>query len=269
MGNEQYIIRGGEEGRERLRLLSEVMGPTTRALLADVGIRTGSLCLDVGCGGGDVTFELVRLTGPDGRAVGVDIDQVKITLARKDAAEQGLSNLDFLIRDITEWKPDEVFDVVYARFLLTHLRNPGQVISAMQRCIRPGGVIIVEDIDFRGHFSEPDCPALQRYVDYYTKAAQARGGDPNIGPRLPGLLRSAGFENVQMKVIHPAALEGGIKLLTCVTLENITEAVLRDKLSSEENLRATAEELHAFCRDPKTVLGGPRIFQVWGRNSGR
>jgi hypothetical protein len=51
-----------------------------------------------------------------------------------------------------------------------------------------------------------------------------------------------------MKLFHPAALDGGIKLLTCVTLEYIAEAVLDD------------------APDPHTVLGGPRVFQVWGRN---
>jgi hypothetical protein len=38
MGNETYVIRGGVEGRERLRLLSEVMAPSTRALLAEVDL---------------------------------------------------------------------------------------------------------------------------------------------------------------------------------------------------------------------------------------
>ena len=95
---------------------------------------------------------------------------------------------------------------------------------------------------------------------------QLRGADPNIGPRLPGLLREAGFEDVQMKLVQPAALVGGIKLLTCVTLENIAEAVVRDDLASEEELRTAMGELYAFARDPHTVLGGPRVFQTWGRN---
>jgi hypothetical protein len=124
-------------------------------------------------------------------------------------------------------------------------------------------VIIVEDIDFRGHFAEPVCPALRKFVDFYTKSVQTRGADPNIGPRLPGLLREAGFEDVRMKLVHHAALEGGIKLLTCVTLENIAEAVLDDGLATEEELRETIKELYAFARDPHTVLGGPRIFQAW------
>ena len=266
MGAERYVIRGGVQGRERLRLLSEVMAPSTRALLADVGVPAGSKCLDVGCGGGAVTLELARAAGPAGRAMGVDLDETKVEIARREAEQRGCSNVSFEVRDLTKWEPDELYDVVVARFLLTHLADPGGVVSAMRRHVRPGGVIVVEDIDFRGHFAEPDCPALRRFVELYTRSVQARGADPNIGPRLPGLLRGAGFGDVRMKLVHPAALEGGIKLLTCVTLESIAEAVVGDGLITDEKLRETIEELYAFARDPHTVLGGPRVFQAWGRS---
>lgn len=259
-----YAIRGGVEGRERLRLLSEVMGTRTRALLAAVGIPAGSVCLDLGCGGGDVTFDIARITGPGGRVTAVDIDEAKLEIARREAAQQGISNVVFEVQDINAWKPAEKFDVVYARFILTHLASPDTVIETLHRRIRPGGVMIVEDIDFRGHFAEPDCPALRTYVELYTNSVRQRGGDPEIGPRLPGLLRRAGFEDVCLQLHHPVALEGGIKLLTCVTLENIAEAVLDDKLITGSKLRETIEELYAFARDPTTVLGGPRVFQTWG-----
>lgn len=65
---------------------------------------------------------------------------------------------------------------------------------------------------------------------------------------------------------HPAALRGGIKILTCITLESIAEAVLADGLTTDDELRSTVEELRAFADDPHTVLGGPRIIQAWGRS---
>ena len=265
----RYVIRGGVEGRERLRLLAEVMGPSTRELLAAVGIPSGAACLDVGCGGGDVTLDLARAAGPAGRAIGVDLDEVKIDLARQEAERRGLSNVSFEARDVSDWEPDEPFDVVYARFLLTHLAEPEGLLAAMRRHVRPGGVIVLEDIDFRGHFSEPDCPALRRFVELYTRSVQCRGADPNIGPRLPGLLREAGLGGIEMRLVHPAALEGGIKLLTCVTLENIADTVVKDALIQPDELQETIEALWAFARDPHTIVGGPRVFQAWGRNGAR
>jgi len=264
MGLEGYVIRGGVEGRERLRLLSEVFGPFTQALLEDVGIAAGSVCLDVGCGGGDVTHKLARAAGATGRALGVDLDAVKLEMARREAEQLGISNVGFERQDVVTWQPGERFDVVYARFLLTHLTDPGALVTAIRRHVRPGGVFIVEDIDFRGHFAEPDCPALQRYVEYYSKSVQARGADPNIGPRLPGLLRDAGFHDVGMKLVQSAALEGGIKRLCCVTLESIADAVLKDGLTTEQDLRQTIEELYAFANNRDTLIAGPRVVQAWG-----
>lgn len=69
-----YAIRGGLPGRERLRVLSHVMQPTTLALFRHVGAGPGMACLEVGCGGGDVALDLARMVGPEGSVIGTDID---------------------------------------------------------------------------------------------------------------------------------------------------------------------------------------------------
>ena len=260
-----YVIRGGVEGRERLRLLAEALAPATRSLLAEAGVRPGSVCLDVGCGGGDVTRELARAAGPSGRVLGVDLDEVKLGIARRECAEAGLGNVAFAACDVTAWESSDVFDVIYARFLLTHLADPGRLLRSLRPRLRPGGRIIVEDIDFRGHFAEPACPAFDRYVELYTKSVENRGADANIGPRLPGLLREAGFEDVRMRLTQPGGLDVRVKLMAAMTFESISETILRDGLIGEDELRRAIEELYAFCGDPDTVVAGPRVIQAWGR----
>lgn len=265
MDTKRYVIQGGAQGRERLRILAGVMGAQTRALLDAVGIPSGASCLDVGCGGGDVSIELARRVGASGRVTGVDLDETKIQIAREEAEQHGLTQVSFDVRDVTAWEPDAQFDVVYARFLLTHLSHPGPLVAAFRRHLRPGGVVIVEDIDFRGHFAEPECPALTRFVELYSASVRRRGADPNIGPRLPALLRDGGFADVHLRLAHPVAMQGGIKLLTCITLESIADAVVKDGLITDAELRKTIDELRAFAADPHTVLGGPRVFQAWSR----
>ena len=63
---DRYVIRGGAQGRERLRLLSTVMGAHSRALLDAAGVRRGDRCVDIGCGGGEVAFELAEIDGAEG-----------------------------------------------------------------------------------------------------------------------------------------------------------------------------------------------------------
>jgi len=265
VANETYVIRGGAEGRARLRVLSEVMGPATRALLAEAGVARGAVCLDVGCGGGDVTRELARLVGPEGQVTGVDRDPATLEIARRETAELGFDNVAYEAHDVLGWQPDRTWDVIYARFLLSHLADPGSLIATLRRSLRPGGALVLEDIDFRGHFSEPACDAFRSSVELYTEAVRGRGGDANLGPRLPGLLRAAGFEPVHVRLHQPVALAGGMKDLVCVTLESITGAILEQGLASAAALDETIAALRAFAADPHSVVGGPRVFQAWAR----
>ena len=96
MSSEHYVLRGGIEGRERLRILARVMRPYTLDLFTQSAIAFRKQgCLDVGCGGGDVTFDLARLVGPKGQVVGVDLDEAKLELARSEAKTFQLDNVDF------------------------------------------------------------------------------------------------------------------------------------------------------------------------------
>jgi hypothetical protein len=99
------------------------------------------------------------------------------------------------------------------------------------------------------------------------ETARRRGVDPNIGPRLPVLLLDAGLENVQMQVTQPAGLTGEVKLLNPVTMENIADAVLAEKLASAEEVQQLIDELYAFAHDPRTVASIVRVVQSWGYRS--
>jgi ubiquinone/menaquinone biosynthesis C-methylase UbiE len=260
-----YVIRGGIEGRNRLRILSRVMWPSTLNLLQRAGVRPGLRCLDIGCGGGDVSCELARLVGPSGSVVGMDIDEVKIAIAREEAAALDISNLEFRACNLCETEPQPEFDFVYARFLLTHLTDPDAMLAKIRSALRPGGTLVVADIDFRGYFSYPESPALARYVALYTEAVKRRGGDANIGPRLPALLAANGFENIQMSIAQPAGLDGEVRLITPLTMENIADAVIAEGLASRVEIDQIVDELYTYARTPGTIGCAPRIVEAWGQ----
>jgi SAM-dependent methyltransferase len=260
-----YVIRGGLEGRERLRVLARVMWPTTSALFARVGIASTARCLDLGCGGGDVTRELAQIAS-DGFVVGTDLDATKVELARAETADAGVDNVEFRVEDALQPPADwQRFDVVYARFLFSHLADPSKALENITARVEPGGVLLVEDIDCSGHFCYPPSLAFARYVEWYIKTAHARGCDPNIGPRLPGLLRDAGLDDIAMNVVQPAGFSGEIKLIAPITMEMVADSVVAADVASIEEVNQTVDELYAFANTEGTVQSLPRIVQTWGR----
>jgi SAM-dependent methyltransferase len=241
------------------------MWPTTETLLARVGIAPTARCLDFGCGGGDFTVSLARLV-PDGAVVGIDLDEAKLAIARDEAATAGVANVEFRAGDVMDPSlGDEPFDVVYARFLLTHLHDPVAAATNLADCLVPGGVLIVEDIDFRGHFCEPECQEFDRYVELYTQSVRARGCDPNIGPRLPRILRDAGLVDVAMNVVQPAGATGEVKLMAPITMEAIADAVIESGLASLDEINSLVDALYEFAKTEGTVSSLPRVVQSWGR----
>jgi SAM-dependent methyltransferase len=262
-----YAIRGGAAGRERLRILSRIMCASTTSLFDRLAISNEQECLDVGCGGGDVTLELARRIGPRGKAVGVDIDATQLDIARGEADAQGFRNVEFRLLDARTMDLDMevVFDVVYARFLLTHLADPSHAVAAFYKHVRPGGLVIVEDIDFDGYFTYPEFEAFRRYKELYCDLVRRRGGDPNIGPRLPILLMDAGLEKVATTIVQPIGTEGEVKFMNSITLENIADAVLADGLAARQEIDGLIQDLTRFAENPRTVAGVPRVVQAWGR----
>jgi SAM-dependent methyltransferase len=187
-----YTITGGEQGKRRLNLLAEIMRPTTLRLLAEAGLRGGDRCLDLGCGGGHITLDMARITGPGGLVTGVDFDPQVVELARQDATDAGAGNIEYHIADARVFDGGQ-FDLIYARFLLSHLSQAGTVLARMRQLARPGGRIVVEDTDMSGCYCHPHDPANPRFAELYTAVVRGGGGDANLGRRLPGLALVAGL----------------------------------------------------------------------------
>ncbi|HET6762504.1 MAG TPA: methyltransferase domain-containing protein [Longimicrobiaceae bacterium] len=260
----RYALRGGSDGRERLRVLARVMRPTTQALFDRLGIGAGMSCLDVGCGGGDVTLDLAARVGPAGHAVGVDVDAAKVELARAEALERGVANVEFRAADLRTLR-GEAFDVVYARFVLSHLADPAAAVDAFRRHLRPGGILVVEDTDFAGYFVHPPSASFDRFVSLYRVAVRGRGGDADIGPRLPGMLAAVGLQGVDAGVVQPMGTTGEVKLVNPLTMRNAADAVVADGLASAEEVEAIVADLYAYADDPTTFAGVVRVVQAWGR----
>ena len=92
-----------------------------------------------------------------------------------------------------------------------------------------------------------------------------RGGDADIGPKLPGLLRDAGVGDVRIEVAQPVAMAGPGKLIGCFTLQLIGDAIVSEGLATSNEIDALLGELWAFTEEPTTIMSQPRVVQAYGR----
>jgi ubiquinone/menaquinone biosynthesis C-methylase UbiE len=263
----RYAIRGGREGYDRLKLLARARWADTSDFLDRVGVRPGMRCLDLGCGGGEVTFELARLSGPEGLVVGLDMDEVKLALGRETAEERGLANVEFRPADVVNWNEPDSYDLVFSRFLMHHLPEPVGLLRTMWAAVRVGGALAVEDADFDGLFCDPPNDGFDFFARTYAEVLDRRGGDASAGRKLYRYFREAGIPEPQMALVHTVHTSGEGKTLTLSTLEATAEAILAEGIATDDELRSAIASFTAHTLDPTTVVGEPRIFQLWSRRA--
>jgi len=263
--DETYIIRGGEKGRARLKVLARILAASTGRLLDHAGSLDAARIVDLGCGGGDVTVELARRAGPQACVWGLDLDAKVLELAEAEARQAGVANVTFAQVDIGgDWPVDKA-SVIYARFILTHMREPEAVIARAAAALASGGTMIVEDIDMEGRFWDPASPALTRLTELYTRAATMRGGDPTIGRKLTRLLEDAGFAIAHSALAQPFGRDGDVKQLAMLDFANIADSIVALGLLQRAEADALAGDVNAFAARADTTISLPRVFQVVGR----
>jgi len=265
MPKKDYILARGAKGRERLRILARVMRDGTLPLLERAGIPAGAACLDVGCGGGDVSLLLARLVGTTGRVVGIDQDASVVQIAAEEAAAEALAQLSFRTQSVFDLEADEGFDVIYCRFVLTHLPERDRAMRCMLGAVKPGGLMIFEDIDYSGHFCHPARPVMDDYMRLYAETARRNGADAYFGLKMPLFLKSAGLVEIETRVSYPAGLDGEAKIVNALTMEGIGPRVVEAGLATAEEVERIVDALYDIAADPTIFASIARVVQAWGR----
>lgn len=147
---------GVEADRFGARLYDSLDGLPDAAALASIGcgnptavagLHPGEVVLDLGSGGGIDVLLSARRVGPSGTAYGVDFVPEMLELARRNAAEAGATNVEFLEGYIEAVPlPDESIDVVISNCVINLSPDKAAVFAEMRRLLRPGGRIGVSDV---------------------------------------------------------------------------------------------------------------------------
>jgi len=101
--------------------------------------RPGDRVLDIGCGFGDTTQQLAGLVGPEGEAVGVDVSEPFVAMAREEVASVGVGNVTFLSGDVQIMDFGGTFDYAFSRMGIMFFANPVQALRNVREALAPGG----------------------------------------------------------------------------------------------------------------------------------
>jgi len=120
-------------------LVAGGLGAHGDAAMAAHPPRPGDRVLDLGCGFGDTTQRLAELVGADGEALGVDVSEPFIALARKEAEEAGAANVRFAVGDVQVAAFEETFDYAFSRMGIMFFASPVQALRNVCAALAPGG----------------------------------------------------------------------------------------------------------------------------------
>ena len=110
-------------------------------------IPVGSTVVDIGCGAGTDLLVAARRTGPNGRAIGVDMTEAMRRRAARGAADAGIENVDVREGDATRLPLDDgSVDVVISNGGLNLVPEKKRAIAEMARVLKPGGRVQIADI---------------------------------------------------------------------------------------------------------------------------
>lgn len=170
------------------------------SLLEVLDPREGERIVDLGCGTGDLSFEISRRGA---RVLGLDGSEDMILAARRKYPE-----LDFVCQDVYDWDPEPVWDAVFSNAALHWMLRPERVLQRIFRALKPKGRLVAE-LGMQGNIALI-CDALeQEWME-----CSAPRPVPEFPWYFPGFaayaaqLEAAGFQIVWMRAFdRPTRLE--------------------------------------------------------------
>lgn len=230
----------------------------TRNIIDSLPIQPTWRCLDVGAGGGSMSYWLAERV-PQGLVIAIDTDTSMLDSGRA-------SNLVVEQADITVKDPDDPkgLDLIVMRAILSLVPDPEKLIARAVSWLAPGGWLVAEDFYF---MPSADCPTGngRKVVDVYVRAFESSGANPRVGRRLPSALAQAGLTEVHsgIRPLGPGQGETENALMRArMTLQG-QPLIDSGQLTGQDIAEFVASLSRPESRDVTTLL-----FSAWGRRPG-
>ena len=155
-------------------------------------LRAGEVVLDLGSGGGIDVLLSARRVGPSGKAYGLDMTDDMLALARRNAEEAGVSNVEFLRGRIEEIPlPANSVDVIISNCVINLSGDKRRVLAEAFRVLKPGGRFAVSDVVVRGEVPADVRRSMELWVGCVAGALEEQ--------EFRSLLADSGFRDIDIE----------------------------------------------------------------------
>jgi SAM-dependent methyltransferase len=139
--------------------------------------------------------------------LGIDRSPDAVAAASRRVASAGLAHVRFVATELDAFVADAPFDALIGRFVLMYMADPAATLRALVRPLRPGGIVMFEEMEMRSARGYPDAPLFERCIDWYASAIELGGFESGMGGKLLATFEAAGLQAPQVNVA--GRLEGG------------------------------------------------------------
>lgn len=251
--NHEY--RGLESELERLRAQVLLSWKQEARMLTWLGLRDGMSVLELGSGPGFFTKQLLSLL-PNSSITAVEIDPEMHQRATQSLHDHACDQLHLVEASVMDTGLTEnTYDFAIARFVFQHLSNPIAAVQEALRVLKPGGKLVVIDIDAAlWGLVEPYIPELQLIYQKTVRTQASRGGNRLIGRQLWRILQAAGYENLQLEAFVYHSDELGLEAFRPqMDPDRLLPAVQAGFISSQEHMTTHAAYQH-FLASPNAYI---------------
>ena len=256
-----YIM---EDPREGSRLEQKIDPEVWVRKYLEPHLFPGAQVLDVGCGPGTI-LGAAASSRRRARGVGVDLAPIRIRQAQqKNARAQGVQ---FVRGDVQELQFESgTFDVVYSRMLLQYVPNKEKAVDEMVRVCKPGGTVLMQDLDGQLVWHYPEDALMQQTVTRVLSSLQQTGFDPFVGRKLFWLARNAGLDDIRVQAECYHLIAGAIDPSLFKQWElklEIAKPRMQEALGSGYEADEEVRRFLSYLRRPDTLTYS-NVFTVVG-----
>lgn len=170
----RYTFGHTNTAAERLHRIAEFFNPMAFDFICDNLVSDVHRVADLGCGPGFTTDMLAKASHA-AEVFGIDISEYFIDICRNQFPEY-----TFIQGDVTNLESEQKYDLLYCRFLLSHLKDIPKLFKSWMEALKPGGMIFIDELED----IITDLPVFKKYLEISTALVQSQGAELYIGKHL-------------------------------------------------------------------------------------